>query len=225
VQVNQAHPWWHITKRLSAFRQQAGSTRRVLRTRGLTKTLYKMKLLLIFILITINSQCFADTVEEGDYIDARGVFRDCNSKLFLTEVVKTEGPAPITIFYIPDIQVLGKTERQIEVQIENKLENHTGNCKTLVGKKLIDLHISILRTEPEIKPVRKGRAQSLPVGERECSSKGSLDNGSLEELEEKLRKVELLKAVASARLYNKSFKFVPPASWLHPTRTAYARLN
>jgi hypothetical protein len=110
------------------------------------------------------------------------------------------------ILSIPNILITGQTEEQIEIQIRKELENPAQNCRSFVGKTLKELHVSILRTEEEIKPVSIMQTMSLPQGGTEYCS------GLLEQLERQNQDVELMDQAASRPLYNKSFKMQPEAA-------------
>lgn len=154
------------------------------------------RLSFIVTLIAINFNCVADTVEEGDYVDVRGIFEDCDSRISTTDIVRASADKAVTILNLPDVQLIGKTEEQIELQIRNKLRNPPKYCGTFIGKSLIELRISILRTDQELKRVSTRRATSLPQG------KEGLCTGLLEQLERKHHDVELLNQAALSGLFN-----------------------
>ena len=111
-----------------------------------------MKGILLFTLIAYGSNCLAGTIEKGDYLDVQFDFNGCESNIFHTEVVEIKGVEPITIYFMQEIQPVGKTERQIERQLKLQIEN---TSVTITGQRLEEINVNILKTEP--KPGSKKR--------------------------------------------------------------------
>jgi hypothetical protein len=130
--------------------------------------------------------CVADIVVDGDYVDVRGVFEDYDSRTETKDLVRALEDGTATILGISNILLTGQTEKEIETQIRNELENPGHSCRNFVGKTLTKLSVSILRTEEKLERVSMRTSIGLPQGQTgHCS-------GLLEQLERKNQNVELV---------------------------------
>ena len=94
--------------------------------------------------------CLAGGAESGNYIVVRGAVSDCEAWddriLDLVEVEKAQNP---TIMGIPDIEVLGKSEQEIETAVLSAIESATGTRPQTLSIELVD---SVLDLKPLIIP-------------------------------------------------------------------------
>jgi len=116
-------------------------------TIGINSPSYKMKSFVLIAFFALSAHCYADTVEEGNYIVVRGVIKGCEKWTNrVLEVVKVDGPHSISLLGIPEIEVIHQSAQQVKSQLENQVEERTGNRPTSLG-------IEILGSEVEYRSI------------------------------------------------------------------------
>ena len=152
-----------------------------------------MRIVLSALLILVPMSCLAGGAEPGNYIVVRGAVLGCEAWddriLDIVEVEKARHP---TILGIRDMDVLGKSEEEIETAVLGKVESETGTRPESLSIELVD---SVLDLKPLINPyLYSSRMLGMGICPPNIAQRKSQENFYEEQID-KLRRAELAKKV------------------------------
>ena len=172
-----------------------------------------MKIFLCILLMASPITGMAQTAVEGGYIVVRGAVKDCPEWTNrILDAVKIEDQTPITILEISGFSVVGLSHDQVEKELIKAIATNT-------GKRPESLSVDILASDAEYQIIVKEHYRSsLMLQKGVCPHKDTEGNEQRQKEMEEIRLLEISERIALMGIYNKSFKYVTPASWLHRTQ-------
>jgi hypothetical protein len=152
-----------------------------------------MRIVLAALWLLLPMSCLAGGAESGNYIIVRGAISGCEAWddriLDIVEVEKAHNP---TILGIPDIDVVGKSEEEIEMAVLIAIESETGTRPQTLSFELVG---SVLDLKPLIAPyLYSSRWLEAGVCPPNIDRRNTRENWYEEQIE-KLRRAELARTV------------------------------
>lgn len=158
---------------------------------------YAVAVTLLFVAFMASGWPYdGDPVVEGNFVVVRGALTGCelSAPIYIFDVVEVENADPITLMGIPDIDVIGQSAYQIELQLADRVEQRT-------GRKPATLEIDILLSEQEYRAILKEYLHSLQmISVMKCypvrGEPGPVDPHDIDEQMENFRLMELVDSLA-----------------------------
>ena len=157
----------------------------------------------IFFLMLIPMTSFAeiDSISPGDWLFVQARVIGCGEEIRDVEVGKVDQSGNVTFFREVSLKVVGEPLSKIASQITDAVERLTGHRPTTVKV------IRIAEDNPKVAALNM--LQIFRLRDSGCSHEVPPT-----ETPEWMHNLHLI----AKATYNKSFKYVPPASWLHRTQ-------
>lgn len=158
-----------------------------------------LKLTVFLVSLNWSAICFAQTADVGNFIVVSGALRGCEEWTGrILDVEKIEDDQPLRLLNLPGISVIGLDGEGILQVLESAVLQQTGNKPKSLSVQVID-SVRLPRTifEEYGVSLRLMIDDECPEGPIDIPAKRKLREYKLEEDIQKIRQMELSRAVAS----------------------------